>query len=94
VTTLPQVVMLEKGSSERSFGMQVIRVQRDGEDYTQLEVTNVEPHGAANRSMQLSAGDIIVEVNNISGDGDAMVEQLKASDRVSLYVERSLLQRA
>ena len=31
-------VMLEKGSSERSFGMQVIRVQRDGEDYTQLEV--------------------------------------------------------
>lgn len=94
VTTLPQVVMLEKGSSERTFGMQVIRVQRDGEDYTHLEVTNVEPYGAANRSMQLSAGDIIVEVNSISGDGDAMVEQLKASDRVSLYVERSLLQRA
>jgi hypothetical protein len=94
VTMLPEVVLLEKGSAESAFGLQVIRVQRDGLDFTALEVSSMDQGGAAKRSMQLSPGDIILEVNNISGDGDAMVEQLKTSDRVSLYVERSLLQRA
>jgi len=90
---LPQVVVLEKGQSESAFGLQVIRVQRDGDDFTHLEVSSIEPYGPAQRSMQLKSGDIIVEVNCISGDGNAMVEQLKTSDRVSLYVERPLLQR-